>query len=296
MDSKLDIDKLIMTLEPMRARTNTLSLISKGFGLAAVLVFCFTWRYVIAFGPICFVGYIIFLRRFKCANKEYRENYKRLVVQHVLDNFFDNPVYLPETGFTPEEFQLARLIRWRKDFCYRAEDMVRASYKGVEFKQSDIKITHTEGSGKNRRTVTDVDGRLTRFQCPKDIKKRILIVKHAGGRATLEWKLNKVSLEDVDFNRQFDVYAEDEHSAFYLLTPHFMEHIKKLYSTDKNLYISYDGTFLYVLRSGKGGVFEPNLKQFSVGGEVEKIEAEIQEILDLIDILDVDEAVEQKKW
>ena len=38
----------------------------------------------------------------------------------------------------------------------------------------------------------------------------------------------KVKMEDVDFNRMFKIYAENELDAFYILTPNMMEKIKKL--------------------------------------------------------------------
>ena len=41
----------------------------------------------------------------------------------------------------------------------------------------------------------------------------------------------KVSMEDQIFNKNFRIYAQDEHDAFYILTPSLMEKIKNLESS-----------------------------------------------------------------
>ena len=35
-------------------------------------------------------------------------------------------------------------------------------------------------------------------------------------------------MEDLEFNKNFCVYAQSEHEAFYILTPHFMEKLKEV--------------------------------------------------------------------
>ncbi len=227
-------------------------------------------------------------------SKEYEDDYKQLIARHVLQACFDDADYFPTKGFTKEEFQTARLIHWRNDFGYRSEDLISGQHAGVEFKQSDVRITHTTGSGKNRKTVVDVDGRLVQFHYKKAIDSRILIVTDTHD-AALERGLSKVEMEDVDFNRKFDVYSEDGHSVYYLLTPPFMEYLKKLCELDRNIYISFDGEDLYILRSGKGGIFVPPNGKLDVHREVEKSRQELNEIVKIIEILQLeDKAYEDK--
>lgn len=226
--------------------------------------------------------------------KEYENDYKQMIAKHVLQACFDKASYFPVRGFSKEEFQAARLIHWRRDFAYHSEDLITGQHEGVEFKQSDIRITHTTGSGKHRKTVVDVDGRLIQFHYKKAIDSRILIVTDTHN-ATLEKGLSKLEMEDVDFNRKFDVYSEDGHSVYYLLTPPFMEYLKKLCEIDKNLYISFDGEYLYILRSGKGGIFVPPRGRIDVHAEVEKSKQELYEIVKLIEILKLENKAYEDK-
>lgn len=80
----------------------------------------------------------------------------------------------------------------------------------------------------------------------------------------------------------------DAHSAFYVLTPHFMEYIKSLHKYDNAIYISFDGQNLYFMQSGKGGIFEPSGTKLDVKVEVEKAQNELLVVDKIIDTLQID--------
>lgn len=236
---------------------------------------------------VLFVITIVCAVLYSASRKKYVKEFKNVIGIPVLNSIFDSAAYYPERGFTKEEFKMARLIKWRSDFNYRTEDLIEGVHRGVRFRQADLRITHTTGSGKNRRTVVDVDGRIWKFDCPKQVNSRVLIVKdwnHAG----LEGGLKKVEMENVEFNKLFNVYAEDAHSAFYVLTPHFMEYIKSLHGHARAIYISFDGVNLYFMQSGTGGIFEPSSTRLDVQAEVTKAQNELQVINKIIDALKID--------
>lgn len=278
---ELDENRIIAVLDPLRKKT-ALYLVITIIAMLSLLIF--TEEIECSMSPIIqivsiAVAVVASLLYYK-VSKRYANSYRQMISQYVLQNYFEGAFYNPLSGFTKEEFKDAHLIHWRKDFFYHSEDLISGRYADVKFKQSDIKITHRSG----RDTVTDVDGRLTRFQYKKDIKGRILVVT-AVHNATLESGLSKVEMEDVEFEKQFDVFATDAHSVYYLLTPHFMEYLKSLRSIDRALYISFDGQQLFVLRSGKGGIFEPPDGPINVREEIEKNRRELDEIRKLIEVL-----------
>lgn len=281
---QLDENRIITVLDPLRKKKNlyTAIMLVAIFGMAFAGQLDSILSPILQFGGIA-ATIVVGGLNYK-VSKEYANTYKQMISKYVLQDYFDDAIYHPLEGFTPEEFRAAHLIHWRSGFTYHAEDLIKGHYSGVEFKQSDVRITHQSGSGRNRRTVVDVDGRLTRFQYEKDIRGRILIVTDIH-TAMLESGLSKVEMEDVEFNKQFDVYAPDAHSVYYLLTPHFMEYLKRLRSIDRTLYISFDGRELYVLRSGKGGIFEPPSGPLNVREEVAKNRRELDEIRKLIEVL-----------
>lgn len=308
---QLDENKIIEALEPKRKKKNNfltiggcciclpfivigLTQVLDGIGILSESIVVVVIEMVLALISFCGVpAGIVLLILGTLASREYENDYKQLIAKHVLQACFDDADYFPAKGFTKEEFRAARLIRWRSDFSYWSEDLITGQYEGVEFKQSDVRITHTTG-GDNKKTVVDVDGRLVQFHYRKTMNSRILIVTDTHD-AVLEQGLSKVEMEDVDFNRKFDVYSKDGHSVYYLLTPPFMEYLKKLCEFDRNIYISFDGEDLYILRSGKGGIFVPPKGKLDVHREVEKSTQELNEIIKIIEILKLeDKAYEEK--
>lgn len=308
---QLDENRIIEALEPKRKKKNNFITIGAAafflpfivVGLLQVLngigILPESTGVVVAemvLSSISFCGVpagIVLLILGALASKEYENDYKQLIAKHVLQACFDDADYFPAKGFTKEEFRAAHLIHWRNDFTYRSEDLISGQHEGVEFKQSDVRITHTTG-GDSKKTVVDVDGRLVQFHYKKAIDNRILIVTDTHD-AALDQGIPKVEMEDVDFNRKFDVYSRDRHSVYYLLTPPFMEYLKKLCEFDRNIYISFDGEDLYILRSGKGGIFVPPKGKLDVHREVEKSTQELNEIIKIIEILKLeDKAYEEK--
>lgn len=296
-------ERILEVLEPLRKKRNwMIILVPVGFIGLYIIILLLTMTaglggiagrdFVEGSGGMLSIGivvvgmiaFIIWARKFSDITKEYTNTYKKLIASQTLKECFEESSYFPERGFSPEEFQKAHLIYWRSNFRYSSEDFIVGVSQNVPFRQSDIRITHTTGSGKNRRTVVDADGRLTQFVYSKDIKGRILIVKR-GFHAMLDVDCEKIELEDVDFNKKFAVYAEDPHSVYYLLTPPMMEYIKNLYNADSAVYISFDGENLYILRSGRGGIFVPPFGKLDVEKEIQKSKRELNEINRIIEIL-----------
>ncbi len=102
-------------------------------------------------------------------------------------------------------------------------------------------------------------------------------------------KFEKTELEDVEFEKKFDVYTTDPVEARYILTPVFMESLKKLtslYKGDDVKVAFFKQKVLIAIHTIKD-MFEPisiftkatDLKRF------ENIYLEIKSIYDMIDIL-----------
>lgn len=317
----LNADRILSILEPLRKQQVMWQMICISFVVLGMALFSQTPRssngmvvFVIGMlliGVGFFAGY-----RSTAARKQYTNTYKKLVAEKVLQACFEDAHYSPEQGFSRDEFTMAGVFSMRGyDFSYHSEDLITGIHSGVEFQQSDVRVTHRSG-GKNRRTVVDVDGRLTRFRYDKDIRGRILITStnfspvsgsllymFGNGRNGTEFiekcmgnSLKAVSMEDVDFNQRFMTYATDAHSVYYLLTPPVMEYLKYLCSMDQKLSISFDGIFLYILRTGKGGIFEPPSQHtLDIAAEVDKSCRELQEIVYCIEALRLDEQQERKE-
>lgn len=313
-------EEILAVLTPLRKKWNACLILKhtlKGILLIGVLAYLLggigslehMW-YVSVFFPIIMILIVLFniFTRWKPfdekAKREYADAYKRLISQPVLDSCFDNATFNPEAGYPREDFMASALMHISYSHEYKSEDLITGTYSGVAFRRADILITHMT-SGKNRHRVIDADGRLLEIDFPKTINGTVRIVKAGGLESQSFGYFNsgslinadsilellgadaRVEMEDVDFNQKFRVYAQDKHSAFYLLTPQFMEYIKQLYNRDDDVYIVCNGNKLYFLQSGHGGIFEPPKQEFDIWDEVRKCRAELEEIGEIIDLLQV---------
>lgn len=296
------------------AVTSTLSRGRNGIHFSKTTVSLIWFTFILLIGVGIFAFY-----QFRAAYKQYVNQYKKLIAEKVLRACFENAWYTPEQGFSREEFAGAGVFSMKGHmFSYHAEDLITGTHGGVEFKQSDVMVSHRTG-GRNRRTVIDVNGRLVRFYYKKEIQGKILITSKAfvpvardhslesymkGKSPDVTGELGRgfgtvfqtVAMEDVDFNNRFTVYATDPHSVYYLLTPPVMDYLKRLCSMNQKLSIGFNGVYLYILRTGKGGIFEPpNEKGLNIHAEAEKSYQELQEIVHCIEALRLDDRQEREK-
>ncbi|MDO5441471.1 MAG: DUF3137 domain-containing protein [Bacillota bacterium] len=170
-------------------------------------------------------------------NKEYQAYYKEHVVKNMtLDEceFLEDVSFDPNSGISRYEIEDLGVLRCDE---YSSNDLITATYKGVAFRQSDVHMVDvTTDSKGNRSESTVFRGRWLVFDFNKDfnwnlelISKGFYSARRIGGVLSFgQTKTERVKLEDETFNKTFKVYAENEHEAFYILTPHIMQSILQL--------------------------------------------------------------------
>lgn len=172
-----------------------------------------------------------------------------LIPYCVQDMFGEDAVYSKKEGIPSTWIKDSNLVGggWNR---YHASGLIKGSYKGISFMQSDVVlIRHTESEDSDGN-VTEHD--TTVFKGPwavLDFHKPFstnLVVRERTGRASEKWEKNKavVQMENIAFNEKFTVISEDAHNAFYLLTPQMMEHIIQ---TEKR----FSGRIYFCFMNGK---------------------------------------------
>jgi len=136
--------------------------------------------------------------------------------------------YEPKQGLSREFVN--SLGMYKTPDRFRSEDMLLGTFKDVKFTSSDVvleerRVRHTK-NGTQVYYVPYFTGRIFAFDFNKKIVGKVLVSE--GHKTTFFNKLSKVSLESIDFNKQFNTYATDQESAFYILTPQFMEALLKI--------------------------------------------------------------------
>ena len=103
------------------------------------------------------------------------------------------------------------------------DDVIIGIHKGCNFAIEETSLTHTEGSGKSRHTVTDFQGLIIKIQMNKNFEGETIV--------GVKWQIDKrpgfeeVKLEDVEFMKHMKVYSTDQIEARYILTTTMIERL-----------------------------------------------------------------------
>ena len=163
------------------------------------------------------------------------------------------------------------------------DDIFIGSYKDVNIEI--IEPQYEIGSGKNRRVV--FDGVIVKLDMNKPFTSHTVIKPHSLMHITPSSDLFHTELEDVVFNKRFDVFTNDEVDARYLITPSFMERLKNIKTAfcASNLSCAFLGNLLIV-------ALQTNKDLFSICSLVKPIDDSKQyfqmyeEIVSIIKLID----------
>lgn len=252
-------------------------------------------------GMVCMVGAIlVFIFGVNSRQKEYARIYKLLMVEKPFQEAFEQCRYLPEQGLSETEVANTRLMNMGDD--YHSEDYVTGYYNGVRFERADVKITETHRDSKgNSHTVTLFQGRWMIFEFNKNFRSDIQLIQsgfsgystHSGIFTSRATRRERVEFEDESFNRNFRCYAQDQHEAFYVLTPHFMTSIQRIASLmDGRIQFGFINNRLHVIVATGKDSLEPSVfRQVSYQKDTMAIKQEINAITTIVNQLSLDESI-----
>ena len=170
-------------------------------------------------------------------------------------------------------------------------DHVQGIYRGVNVELSDIRLETVF-----EYTVTDKDGqtkteekRRTMFQGQwlildfhKELSADLCVFE--GGRK----RSCQIETENVAFNEKFGVSCDSAHDAFYILTPHMMEHLMAMEKqTGGDIYLRFlkKGKVHVAINSGRDIFEEDNFEHIKGSELLQRFRSEVGYITDLIDTL-----------
>lgn len=175
----------------------------------------------------------------------------------------------------------------------RFEDYISGVWSGVRFSLMEAKLIDVRGSGKNRREVVVFDGIFAVFEPRKQISERIIIRRDMG--AIGNWfgdtfsRLERIGLEDPVFEREFEVYGDDQVAARRVLTTTFMERLRDLAQDlgEGRLQAAfYEGHFLAMIPCRRDR-FEPSLtlEPGAARRDLERFAAELKDVMQVAERL-----------
>ena len=228
------------------------------------------------------------------------KEYKNVFVLKKLQNTFDNLTYNAESGFDEEIIEQTRMM-YTGD-SYLSNDYISGTYKNINFEQSDIHVQieqESEDSDGNKTTtwVTIFKGRWMIFDFNKKFKSNIQIVSSDFYAESSPWKIKPINMEDIEFNKKFKIYTKNAHDAFYVLTPHFMEKIKKIDNElNCGIMLCFMDNKLHIAIDNRDDSFEYDVYKEINEEEIEKdISKDIELITDFVNDLDLDDNLFKRK-
>ena len=229
--------------------------------------------------------------RIQKLRQEMKELYKEAFVREPLMNNFENVTYKPQWGFPAETVESFQLCQMGNQFY--SEDYIRASYAGVDFEIAEVRVYDVYSTDdRDERSTTYFEGRMMVFHLPdKAVYPMSIFSRKYRHRAISrrEAKQTKVEFESSRFNKAFDVYAQSEHDAFYLLTPQFMERLEILadkYADGIAMHMIGSSVALAISEPGKNAFdAEIEVGKLDFDKEMAKVQGEIDDIKTLITMI-----------
>lgn len=225
--------------------------------------------------------------------KNFKKSIKSKIFPLVFAFFEGGFTYTDSSPIGVEDLAPSRLIPSYD--TERRGDYVHGQHKGVELEFLETKLTKTTGTGKNKRTETVFKGIFVRLQAHKKFKGRTLVKKDYGfmNWANGSGSLQRVRLEDPVFEKQFEVFADDQVEARYLLTTSFMDRLLKLTELFKTNGLEcsfYDNRLLIKIPTAKnyfetGSIFKP----VTFRDDINTILEEMHSFFSIIETLKLDE-------
>lgn len=263
--------------------------------LIAVLLFVVTMQYG-PWGLILIIPGAIYIIIGSSKFNKLSQRFKSEVLGKLVTSFVEDGRFDPSAGLSMGTVYGTEFLK-RADRSH-TEDYLSGKIDGVEFISSDVKLEerHVQHTKNGTRTYyeTYFQGRIFEFEFNKTFDGYLQVLE--GGRPHSNRKFKKVKLESVAFNKKFKTYSTNEHSAFYVLTPHLMEALMDFEKSNKGkIYFSFIESKLYLGINNFKDTFE--LKMFKELNEstFEEFKKELFVVKDVVSELKLNNNIFKKE-
>ena len=236
-----------------------------------------------------FVLMSISMSRFSKLKKEFKISF----LKKAFEERYPGCTYIPDKGLNEDFAVKSRIIP--KSDRYSSNDLIFGEYDGVSFTSADIHVEerHTTTDSKGHTTTTYVTifkGRFFNFSFNKNFK-ATTVVNEKGMRVNIS-RLSKIELENPDFNKKFKIHCEDEHTAFYILTPQLMDRMLEIESSNKGkcAFSFIDSNLNYCLNNNID-TFELSLFKRIDGSILDSMKKDLDFIKTIIETLKINESI-----
>ncbi len=186
----------------------------------------------------------------------------------------------------PHVMSLAKLIpeNWNR---FNADDVIVGQHKDVRIDMVEAKYAREKGSGKNRSSYTYFKGAFIVLEMNKKFKGHTIIKPDKLIKTPPSPELKLTTLEDVTFEKKYDVFTDDEIEARYLITTSFMDRLNelKVAFSAKETYCAFYGGNLIIAFGGIKNLFTV-FSLFKRADDSKQYTQMFEEFLSIIKIID----------
>ena len=247
------------------------SLVILALSLAYILINELKVWYVLF--PLFFLLFI-FLIAYYFLTRKFIVDFKGKVIQRIV-GFIDEKLRYRQDGYiTVPEFKESKIFKHRID-RYKGDDLVWGKLGATVIKFSEVHAeykTESRDSKGNKQTHwhTIFKGLFYMADFNKHIIGETVVLPDTAERlfGRLGKKLQSLNkprghlihLEDPEFEKNFAVYGDDQVQARYILSTSLMKRIMDFKKkTDKDIYLSFRGTKVYIAIRFTKDLFEPKI-------------------------------------
>lgn len=227
--------------------------------------------FILVLTILFFIAYIIsfiyLLGHQRKIRAQFVEKFKTTVIRAIVSFFDENLTYYPEKLITFQEFTDSGLINRRIDKYY-GDDYVEGKIGQTSFKFSEVHAYIEEKSDNKSRYVEVFGGIFFIGDFNKNFQGRTYIFpdkmeKSFGRFAKFLQSLVRghgelVKLEDLEFEKEFAVYSDDQIEARYILSTSLMQRILEFKRKAKSdIMMAFKSSKIYIAIPIRGRLFEP---------------------------------------
>ena len=307
--------KFIVPLAKIYEKERRTKLLIAIFVVFICLVFIFLLSFFalfsLSFCCLCclLVFFVIFSRKFYVSNKKEFENNIKLKIMPILCSAFENLSWRQEVYEKNNFLKESGLVEGFTKEYY--DDIFYGSYKDVKFEIAEAKFTEIRDNAFLKlignimklelyypNSEVDFDssglvestlfkGVIVRLDTKENLKGRTIVVSNNSKNHPSMNSLKYVEFDNKEFEKKFDVYAEDVEEARRLITVQFMNKIKNLklaFQVKDVRFAFYENNLFIALSTDKD--------LFSIGSFFSKAEDKTQffqmfeEIISIIKLID----------
>lgn len=211
----------------------------------------------------------------------------------ILREVFEVANYVPNGHIDSKEVSDASLIDdWNR---ISGSDFIEGTYKGIRIQFSDLHLQREEEyrddeGHKKTRYITVFKGQWLICDFGRELAAMLRLFERKSGtkwNSSHDFTKSSVETENIEFNKKFRILTSDGHTAFYVLTPHFMERLIALdeAANASSFFCFKNGRVHIALYSGRDSFELKGVKAGNMEAVRQKFRCDLKYMTDIMDEL-----------